>query len=177
MAHEHNSQCACPTDDKSILQNQTMSQVNLAQFWLSRGNLDLGSIFIGFAEQLIAKNDGQETEAQGWVLACKVLLADAQNDMPAALKYAREAEALSLKLFGEKHPALAIARGNLGEVLAKSGSPEEARTYLSKAIFVLTDKASEDETYTREYLDGAFVGFARILQELPARPKDRQPGE
>lgn len=171
MAHEHDSQCACPTDDNSILLNQANSQINLANFWLGRGNLELGSTFIGFTEQLLAKRQGEETQVHAWVLACKVMLADSRGDLTEALVHARDAEALSLRLHGEKHPALAIARGNLGEVLAKLGSaPEEARRYLSQAIFVLSDKDSVDEEYTRDYMVGAVAGFARVLQTLPPRP-------
>lgn len=171
MAHEHDSQCACPTDDNSILLNQANNQINLANFWLTRGNLELGSLFIGFTEQLLAKRQGDDTQVHAWVLTCKVILADSRGDLTEALMYAREAEALSLRIHGEKHPAVAIARGNLGEVLAKTGSaPEEARRYLSQAIFVLSDNASVDKEYTRDYLVGAVAGFARVLQSLPPRP-------
>lgn len=175
MAHEQNSKCACSTDDNSILLGQA-SQVNkLANFWLTRGNMELGSLLTDFTEKLLAKRQGEETQLHAWVLAGKVLIAENRGDLPQALAHAREAEALSLRLHGEKHPALAIARGNVGEVLAKIGeAPEEARRYLSQAIFVLSDKASVSKEYSRDYLVNAVASFAQVLQTLPPRPpKDK----
>ena len=167
--------CSCPADDKGLLVSQAQNQIGLVQVWAQRNRLDLAALYLAHAEKLIelAQAEGADIRAvQLDILTCRLLLADlAGKPVEETLALARQCVALAAAIYPEKHPAIAVARGNLGEILAKSGASEEARTELSQAIFILTDAKSVTEIFTKEYLNNCFINCARILQSLPPRPR------
>jgi hypothetical protein len=158
---------------------QAVGQAELAQFWAKHNRPDLVMVFTNMAKLMLLEGHGAGTECEFWVLAIRSCNACLLHEPDLALQCATRAHELAERIFSDEPQRYAVACGTLGKALALNGQAEEARKWLSKGIFGLSESSHKPPVGTpdklKKYYSEAFIDYVLAIQQLPERPRTNRP--
>lgn len=165
---------ASPAHAPQMLE-QAVGQAELAHFWAKHNRPDLAIVFTNMAKLMLLEGNGAGTECEFWVLTIRSTNSVLLEQADQALQCATRAHELAERIFSDEPQRYAVACGTLGKALALSGQPEEARKWLSKGIFGLSEASHRPPAGTpdklKKYYSEAFIEYVLAIQQLPARPR------
>lgn len=154
---------------------QAVGQAELAHFWAKHDRPDLVIVFTNMAKLMLLEGNGAGTECEFWVLTIRSTNACLLHQPDLALQCASRAHELAEHIFTDEPLRYAVACGTLGKALALNGQAEEARKWLSKGIFGLSESSHKPPVGTpdrlKKYYSEAFIEYILAIQQLPARPR------